>query len=420
MNIDKAIKQTKPISVISGTGQAVILAAGNSTRLYPLTLTKPKPMLKVAGKTILEHNLTELEGLADEVILVIGYKEEMIKKFLGENFGKIKISYVEDQERLGTAYALGLAEGKVKGNFIVMNGDDLYSAQDIKNCLKHKNCVLAKKVADPSRFGVLLLEGEKVKRIVEKPTEFVSDLANTGLYVLSEEIFEAIRNVKKSSRDEYELTDAISELAGKTEVNYEEVRDFWHAISYPWNLLEANEYFIGKMKGRIAKSATVEKGATLKGEIIVGERSIIKNGVYIEGPAIIGDDCVIGPNCYIRASTAIGDHSHIGNAVEIKNSIIGDNTNVAHLSYVGDSIIGDNCNLGGGTITANLRHDWKNIKCMVRGELKDTGRQKLGVIMGDNCKTGIHTSFGPGAKINPGCMTLPGEVVKRDLEKNSF
>ncbi len=396
--------------------QAVILAAGNSTRLYPLTATKPKPLLKVAGKTIMEHNLTQLEGLVDEVFVVIGYKEEMLKKYIGDSFGKIKVTYIEEKERLGTAHALSMAEGKLKGNFIVMNGDDLYSHTDIKNSLKHKNCILAKKVEDPSRFGVLLLDGKKVKKIVEKPKDFVSDLANTGLYVLNEEIFDAIKNVKKSIRGEYELTDAISEMAGKIEVGYEEVKDFWHAVGYPWSLLEANEYFVGKIKGAIAKSAVVEKGATLKGEIIVGEGTIIKNGVYIEGPAIFGKNCVIGPNCYIRASTVIGDNSHVGNAVEIKNSIIGDNTNVAHLSYVGDSIIGDNCNLGAGTITANLRHDWKNIKCMVKGELKDTGRQKLGVIMGDNCKTGIHTSFGPGVKISACCMTLPGEIVKRDVE----
>lgn len=398
--------------------KCVILAAGNSTRLYPLTDTKSKPLLKVAGKTIMEHNLMQLEDLVDEVFVVIGYKEEMLKKYIGDSFGKIKITYIEEKERLGTAHALGMAEGKLKGNFIVMNGDDLYSQEDIKNCLKHKNCILAKKVEDPSRFGVLLLEDGKVKNIVEKPKEFVSDLANTGLYVLSEEIFDAIKNVKKSIRGEYELTDAISEMAGKTEVDYEEVKDFWYAVSYPWSLLEANEYFIGKIKGKIAQNVVVEKGATLKGEIIIGEGTIIKSGVYIEGPAIFGKNCVIGPNCYIRAFTAIGDHSHIGNAVEIKNSIIGDNTNVAHLSYVGDSIVGDNCNFGAGTITANLRHDFKNIKCMVKGELKDTGRQKLGVIMGDNCKTGINTSLYPGVKISAGSMILPGEVVKRDLMDN--
>ncbi|MDP3057481.1 MAG: sugar phosphate nucleotidyltransferase [bacterium] len=176
--------------------KAIILAAGESTRLYPLTLTKPKPLLKAAGKTILEHNLIELESLVDEVIIVIGYKEEMIKKHAGENFGKIKLNYIEEKERLGTAHALGMVEGKIKGSFIVMNGDDLYHKEDIKNCLKHKNCVLAKKAEDPSRFGVLLLENGKVKKIVEKPKEFVFDLANTGLYVLSEEIFEAIKMSK--------------------------------------------------------------------------------------------------------------------------------------------------------------------------------------------------------------------------------
>lgn len=365
----------------------------------------------------MEHNLTQLEGLVDEVIIVIGYKEEVIKKYIGGSFGKMKINYIEEKERLGTAHALGMAEGRVKGNFIVMYGDDLYSQADIKSCLKHKNCILAKKVDDPSRFGVLLLEDGRVKKILEKPKEFVSDLANTGLYVLSEEIFGKIKNVKKSVRGEYELTDALSELAGQAEVNYEEVKDCWSAVSYPWDLLEANEYLIGKMKGKIAESAIVEKGATLKGEIMVGEGTIIKNGAYIEGPAIIGRDSVIGPNCFIRAFTSIGDNCHIGSAVEIKNSIIGDNTNVAHLSYVGDSIIGDNCNFGAGTITANLRHDGKNIKCMIKGELKDTGRHKFGAIMGDGCKTGIHISLYPGVKIAEGSMILPGEIVKRDLEK---
>ncbi|MDP3057480.1 MAG: DapH/DapD/GlmU-related protein [bacterium] len=209
-------------------------------------------------------------------------------------------------------------------------------------------------------------------------------------------------------------------MAGKTEVDYEEVKGFWHAVSYPWNLLEANEFMLSRNKPIKSKKSIIEKGAILKGKVSIGVNTLIKSGSYIEGPVMIGKNCIIGPNCYLRAFTVIGNNSHIGNAVEIKNSIIGGNTNVAHLSYVGDSIIGDNCNLGGGTITANLRHDWKNIKCMIKGELKDTGRQKLGVIMGDNCKTGIHTSLYPGVKINPGCMTLPGDIVKRDLEKNNF
>lgn len=296
-----------------------------------------------------------------------------------------------------------------------MYGDDIYSKKDIEKCLSRKNCILAKKVSDPSRFGVLILNGEKVKGIVEKPKEFVSNMANAGLYVLDRKIFDVIKNVKKSERNEFELTDALSELAGIADIYCEEVKNFWCAVSYPWNILEANEYFLANEKEKIAESARIEEGAHLSGKVSVGSGTIIKKGAYIEGPVKIGNNCLIGPNCYLRGSTSIGNNCHIGQAVEIKNSIIGENTNVAHLSYIGDSIIGDNCNLAAGTITANLRHDFKNVKSLIKEEMKDTGRTKLGIIMGDNCKTGIHTSFYPGVKIGPGTWTMPADIIKKDL-----
>jgi bifunctional UDP-N-acetylglucosamine pyrophosphorylase/glucosamine-1-phosphate N-acetyltransferase len=396
--------------------QVVMLAAGESTRARPLTITKPKPLLKVAGKPIIEHNLEQLRGIAGEVFLIVGYKEEMIKKHLGSKFQGIKINYISQKQRLGTGHALALAEKHIKGSFIAMYGDDLYSGKDIKKCLKHRNCVLAQKRKDIERFGVLLAKGNKVQKIVEKPKSFVSDLVNSGLYVFDKEIFSVLKNIDKSSRQEYELPEAVNLLAQKQAVNCEEVKDFWVSIAYPWDLIEANEVLLSFLKNRASKKARIEKGAVLKGVVAVGEGTLIKSGSYIEGPVKIGKNCLIGPNCYLRPSTTIGDNCHIGQAVEIKNSLIGDNTNAAHLSYVGDSVIGDNCNLGAGTITANLRHDWKNIKSMVKGELKDTGRAKFGIIVADNCKTGIHTSFYPGVKMNPGRMTLPGEIVKQDLE----
>jgi bifunctional UDP-N-acetylglucosamine pyrophosphorylase/glucosamine-1-phosphate N-acetyltransferase len=133
---------------------------------------------------------------------------------------------------------------------------------------------------------------------------------------------------------------------------------------------------------------------------------------------LIGRNSVIGPNAYLRPGTTIGDGCHIGQAVEIKNSIIGAGSNVAHLSYVGDSILGENVNFGAGTITANLRHDGESIKSAVGDKVADSERKKLGVIVGDGCKTGVHTSFYPGVKLDPGTTTLPGEVVKRDLRNS--
>ncbi len=395
--------------------QAVILAAGKSTRTYPLTLTRPKPLLNVANKAIIEHNLEQLEGLVDEVVIVVGYRAEMIKNFLGTKFGRIKISYVTQTSQIGNADALRAASKKVRGRFILMFGDDLYSRKDIERLLKSRNTILARKVKNPECFGVLETNGNIFCKVVEKPKKFISDLVSAGCFVFDRDIFNFLDKIALSERNEYELTDVYNLMSKKKEIKVVKVEDYWLPCTYPWSLLEANEFLLSRIKSKKGKGIKMERGVVLKGKVVIGEDTLIKSGTYIEGPVVIGRGCTIGPNCYIRGATALGDGCRIGQAVEVKNSIVGNNTNILHLSYVGDSVIGDNCNLGAGTITANLRHDRKNIRCIVKEELKDTGRQKLGVIMGDNCKTGIHTSFYPGVKMGSGCTTLPGEIVKRDL-----
>ncbi|MEK6868452.1 MAG: DapH/DapD/GlmU-related protein, partial [Nanoarchaeota archaeon] len=148
----------------------------------------------------------------------------------------------------------------------------------------------------------------------------------------------------------------------------------------------------------------------------VGKGTIIKSGVYIEGPVLIGQNCTIGPNCYIRGETTLGDGAKIGNAVEVKNSIVGNKTSIGHLSYVGDSIIADHVNFGAGTIVANLKHDDSTIKSHVGKELVDSGRRKLGTIIGDGVHTGVHSSIYPGRKLWPNTTTAPGEIVKYDKQ----
>lgn len=390
--------------------QAVILAAGKSTRTYPLTITKPKPLLKIANKTILEHNLESLSGIIDEVIIVIGYKGDMIKEMLGNKFKNIKISYAEQKDMQGSGSALLAAGPMIKDKFIVMNGDDIFFREDIKKCLKHDYCILAKETSELSRFGEVMTDKEKVTGLREKPAKD-KGLANCGLYVFNKDIFSY--KLKKSIRGEFEITDYVNFAAKKNKMGFE-IAESWLPVTYPWNILDANEFLLAKIKGK--SSGEIENGATIKGEVIVGKGSVVKAGSYIEGPVMIGENCKIGPNCYIRKGTSVGNNSKIGNAVEVKNSVIGDNTSIGHLSYVGDSVIGDNVNFGAGTITANLRHDDKNIKTPVKGSLADTGRRKLGTIIGDNVHTGINTSIYPGRKIWPGRSTVPGEIIMADSE----
>jgi len=164
--------------------KAVIMAAGESTRTYPLTVDTPKPLLKIANKEIIKHNMENLAGLVDGFVVIVGFKKEMIKKALGSEFMGKKITYVGQKERLGTGHALLQAEKQANGKIMVLNGDDLYSEKDMKKCMKHENCVLAKEVPDPEKFGVFVLKDDNVTNVIEKSANPPSRLANTGRHLL--------------------------------------------------------------------------------------------------------------------------------------------------------------------------------------------------------------------------------------------
>ncbi len=392
--------------------QFIILAAGKSTRTYPLTITKPKPLLKIANKTILEHNLEQIKDIATSIVIVIGYKKEMIIDFIKEKFPKLNIKFVEQKQQLGTGHALMQVENKIKDKFILIGGDDLFFKEDIKKLLKQKYALLVRELKNTGNFGVIQTKGKFLKKIIEKPEKKNSNLVNSGCYLLDKSIFFSLKNIKKSKRNEYELIEAINELAKKKNIVYIKTSS-WLPITYPWDLIAANEFLLKNIKTEI--KGKIEHYVTVKGNLKLGKNSILKSGVYIEGNVIIGENCVIGPNCYLRGSTSIGNNCKIGQSVEIKNSVIMDNTKIPHLSYIGDSVIGENVNLGAGTITANLRHDHGTIKSVIKGTLIETGMKKLGAIIADNVHTGIKTTIYPGRKIYPNKNTLPGEIIKEDV-----
>jgi len=395
--------------------KAVVLVAGKGTRMEPLTSDCPKVMLKVANKPILEHILNSaIEAGIEGFVFITGYLEEQIKEYFGDGskWG-VSIEYVRQKEQLGTANAIGCAKGYVDGTFLVLNGDMLIGQEDLKALVSRTEeaVICVKEVENPSDFGVLETENNRVVRIIEKPKNPPTNLANAGIYLFRESIFDFIDRTLPSVRNEFEITDSLQMLIDTgAAVGYSSLNGRWIDIGYPWDLLKANEHLLKDLRKRC--EGTVEPNATIKGEVVIGKGTLIRSGSYIEGPVIIGENCDIGPNCFIRPHASIGNHVRIGNAVEIKNTIIMENTHVGHLSYIGDSIIGSRCNFGAGTKVANLRHDGKNIKVMVKGRILDSGRRKLGVIMGDDVHTGINTSINTGVMMEKGRFTYPGEIVK--------
>ncbi len=401
--------------------EAVILAAGRSTRLYPLTLNKSKLLLPIAYTTSLGNNLEQLSltKSVKDVVIVVGFCADQIEERFGSRFGGMNIHYALQKEQSGTGNALITAEKYLKGtgSFIVMGGDDLFKASDMLKLMRHRNSILVKSVDNVSAYGKIVTDGKLLTGIIEKPKEHGKGLVNTGCYVFSRSIFESIRKTGKSERGEYELTSALVLLSANEKVDVEQA-SFWQPVSYPWSLLAANEVLLSRMDGKkqkISPGAIIEKGAVIKGYVCIGKGTIIRSGAYIQGPCIIGENCSVGPNCSIRPFTKIGDNCKIGNAVEVKNSIILDNVSLSHLSNCSDSVIGENVKIGVGTVTANTRHDGATISSLINGKIVDSGLRKLGAVIGDGASTGVNTSIYPGSKIWPRKATNPGEIVTEDI-----
>jgi len=338
--------------------QAVILAAGKSTRTYPLTLTKPKPLLKVANKTILEYNLEALKDTANEIIIVIGYKKNMIKDFIKKNYPKLNITFIEQNNQLGTGHAVSILKNKIRNKFILLMGDNIYSKKDVNEISKHRYSILVQKVKNPELYGVIKEKNNILVDIIEKPKKFVSNLASCALYSFDKKTFNALEKMKKSERNEYELTDAIKSLLIKNNI-YCIKSSSCLQISYPWDLLIADKEI------RVNKS-------------IIGKNSKIYGKIQ---------NCSIGNNCLIKGN--------------IKNSIIMDNTIIDKNSVIEDSIIGENVFFNGTIIAKN------NVYSIVKG--KKTKVHRLGAIIADNVKA-------KNVVINPGCKIWPNKRINGEIK----
>ncbi|MBN1860290.1 MAG: NTP transferase domain-containing protein [Candidatus Thermoplasmatota archaeon] len=394
--------------------KCVILAAGEGNRMHPLTYTRPKVMLPIAGKPILEWNLLNARAAGlKEFIFIVSYKSEMVREFFGNGTPwNVKISYVNQGKPMGTAHAIGTVEPFVT-DFIVMCGDTIFGSGDIKKIVQKGQKIGLVKMENATEYGVVELKGKHVVKISEKMEKPSSNVINAGMYHFNKQIFHYIRKTEKSLRGEFEITDSINMMVHKEPLEAVFLKE-WRDVVYPWHLLDANEELLKKMKTKI--KGTIEENVVLKGTVIIGKDTLIRSGSYIEGPVVIGTNSKIGPNCYLRPYTMIGNFCHVGNACEVKNSIIMDHSNVPHLNYVGDSIIGQYCNLGAGTTIANLKLDKSNISVVLNGKKIDSKRRKLGAVIGDNTQTGINSVINVGTIIGNEVFIGPGGFAKNEIK----
>lgn len=329
--------------------KGIILHGGHGTRLRPLTHTGPKQLLPIANKPMSQFCLESMieVGVKDIAIIIGGTGSNKVREYYGngEQFG-VKITYVEQDYPRGIAHAILLCKDFVNNDkFLVFLGDNIIqkSISDYSKKFEGSDAaasILLCEVDNPSRFGIAEVKNGQILRIMEKPKDPPSNLAVTGIYFLTSKIFDVIERLKPSWRNELEITDALHMLLKENnKITYDIITDYWKDTGTPEDIIHANGAILEKMKPYFFGKK--EDGVTIKGNVMVGEGTVITNGTIITGPVIIGKDCQIGPNAKIGSNTSIGNNSKLSNC-NVENSIIMSGCNIDGNFPIKDSIIAFN------------------------------------------------------------------------------
>ncbi len=382
--------------------KAVILAAGEGTRLRPFTVSKPKVMIPIANRPIIEYAVEalSLNGIKD-IVIVVGYKKESIMSHFedGKKFG-VDVKYVVQSKSLGTSHALLQAESEIDSDFLALPGDNLIDPKEVSKLIESEsqNSLLIAESDIPSKYGVIFLDKEKVTKIVEKPTDMISNLISTGIYRFTPEIFKAIRAVGEEGN--HDLTAVVDYMIDRGET-LSGIRGIgkWMDAVYPWDILHVNAQAITEAKMGIA--GNIENGVQIKGQVFIGEESAVRSGAYIMGPVVIGKGCDIGPNTCIFPSTSIGDNVSIAPFTLVRQSVLMNDVQVDSSCTISNSVIGEGVRVGSHFATNNdealirinsHHHLVKDIGAII-GEDSEIGDQvtaQAGVIIGAKCKISSH------------------------------
>lgn len=326
--------------------KGIILHGGHGTRLRPLTHTGPKQLLPIANKPMSQYCLEKMKEseITDIAIIIGGNGSEKVKEFYGngEKFG-VKITYFYQDQPRGIAHGINLCKEFI-GNekFLVFLGDNIIK-KNIFEYVKEfeKNQIDASlflcEVNNPTQFGIAVVKDNKIIKIQEKPKNPISNLAVTGIYLLSPKIFDIFTKLKPSWRNELEITDALDILLKENnKITFDMITDYWKDTGTPEDILHANQLLLKDLESY--NNGTIERDVNISGNVMIGKNSIIKSGSIIKGPVIIGENCVIGEKTELGPNVSIGNYVLLTQC-KIINSIIMDETEIIYNKKIHNSII---------------------------------------------------------------------------------
>lgn len=387
--------------------RAVILAAGEGQRLRPFTRYKPKVMLPIANRPILQYVVEALarNGIRD-IVIVVGYRREQIFDFFGagERFG-VKIDYVIQQQQVGTAHALKQAAGKVADDFLVIAGDNIVDSAVVGGLLQREApCMVLKEQENVSKYGVVVVEDGIVGQVLEKPARAPSHLVNTGIYLLNRGVFDYIGG-------ETALTAVLQRMVQDgCAIGACKTGGIWLDVVYPWDILKLNSLALQNVPPSMA--GQVEEGVVIRGPVSIGKGSVIRANSYIVGPAAIGSGCEVGPSVCVFPGSSIGNNVSIFPFSELRNSVIADGVQVGAGSAIHDSVIDKNCIIGGRFTAVS-----GSAEVRVEGEHH---KVSAGVMLGEACRIEENVTVRPGVIVGNGVRVGALNVIRNNLPDESL
>lgn len=404
-----------------------LLAGGVSKRLWPLD---HKVLMTFQGEPLIIHQLKELSVYAEK-ITVITHKENatVVKRLLENSPRHLDCQVIVQKEDFpGQAGAIHSAKNLVKGEVLIVNGSDMIDFSVLEKITKlekpaNKIILMGKRLNEYFPGGYLRFDDNKrLLGVVEKPgkDKMPSQIFKLVVDYFSDfdQLVKTIESVKTQNDDHYEQ--AINKLLeGEVSREYLAYEGYMSGLKYPWHVLPMMKIILSKQTtSSIASSAVISKKAEIVGPVVIGEDVRIGDYAKVVGPAFIGNNTIIADYAMIRESQ-IGEDCLVGSTTEVARSYIG-NKVFLHRNYVGDSVMADGSMMGAGAVTANLRFDADVVKSVIGEDKIETGLVKFGAIIGQGSKIGVNATIVPGVKIGKNCLVAPGEVVRADLEDNTF
>ncbi|MBI2625054.1 MAG: NTP transferase domain-containing protein [Candidatus Nealsonbacteria bacterium] len=403
--------------------QAVILAAGQSSRFWPLNYQR-KSLIRVLGKPLIFYTAEALKKLGiKEIIIVQGQERDAEKSLSG--LGIKNIRYVVQSKSLGTGDALLSAGKLIKNDFVLLGPAkadlSLYLPSMLKRFQKTKGKIvfLGAKTKRPEDFGMARLKAGKIIEIVENPRskDRHSDIKTSELYFIPKDFVSCLKKIKKS---EDSLIGAfnlfIKDRGGELVIAKQNPL----SLKYPWEALRTMNFLLNSknLENKISLNAKICKNTVIKGNVFIDSGAEIGDNTVIFGPCYVGKNCKIGANNVIRGPVNLEEETITGAFSEIKNSLFQEGSHI-HSGYFGDMVIGRNCRFGAGFVSGNRRLDRGEIFSMVKGKKIGTGLTYFGGAIGDSSRFGIHVSMMPGALIGSDSNIGPHSLILENIPDNA-